>query len=268
MKTFFITSLLVSLFSIANGQIFFVDEFNNNCASYCLAGLYAGPSGPWTLTDIGVNAPTPNEWFVSCAENGVPVGGCGTGCIGLGDATLHIASTIDQVFAGIICPTGDCGAAYYAGFPPLDDVTTNKRIESPIIDCSGALCAPTISFKYIFNGEPPFDYFMLEYFDGIAWSIIDNPAQTPLCPNGQGQWTLYSLPLPASAIANANVQIGFRWINNNDGSGADPSVAIDSVVVSAPAPLAPQFTLGDNTICLGASTTVTLTNPLPGVTYN
>lgn len=269
MKTFLITIQFVLLYNMASAQIFFSEEFNNPpCNTGCPATGFINPAGPWTLTDVGVNGPTPNEWFVSCAENGAFVGDCGTGCVGLGDATLHIASTINQVFAGIVCPTGDCGAAYYAGFPPLDDVTTNKRIESPTIDCSSALCAPTIRFKYIFNGEPPFDYFMLEYFDGVTWNILDNPAQTTICPNGQGRWTLYTLPLPASAIANANVKIGFRWINNNDGSGADPSVAIDSIVVGAPSLPDVQFTVGDNTVCTGSTTTITLNNPQPGLTYS
>ncbi len=266
-------TLLIILFtalcsSPAFSQIFFFDNFNNGCTSNCLAETYTGPGGAWTVSTIGVNSPTPNKWFISCAENGMPVGSCGSGCIGGGDATLHIASTIDQTFATMICPTGDCGAAYYAGLPPLDDATTNQRVESPLIDCALALCAPKLSFKYIFFGDPPFDYFMVEYFDGSSWTIIDNPAQTTVCGSGQGQWTNYSLILPASAIGNPTIKVGFRWINNNDGNGTDPSVAIDSVMVSTPTPPDPQFSVTNNPLCEGATTTVVNDNIEPGVTYS
>lgn len=263
-----IINLLLLFGFNSKAQIFFFEDFNNACTSNCLAGAYNGPNGLWTVSNIGVNGTTPNEWFVSCAENGMPIGTCGSGCIGSGDATLHIGSTTDQIFATLICPTGDCGAAYYAGLPPLDDVTTNKRAVSPVIDCSTAACAPTLSFKYIFNGQPPFDYFIVEYFDGSTWNVIDNPPQTPVCANGQGQWTNYSIILPGSAIGNANMRIGFRWINNNDGNGADPSVAIDDVIVSTPPPPDPQFTIANPDLCIGQSTNITLDNVQVGVTYN
>lgn len=251
----------------SQAQNFFFENFNNGCTSNCLANGYTGANGAWTVTTIGVNSPTPNEWFVSCAENGMAVGNCGSGCIGGGDATLHLGSTANQLFAVLICPTGDCGAAYWAGMPPFDDATTNKRAESPSINCTNALCAPTLSFKYIYNGQPPFDYFMVEYFDGTTWSIIDNPPQTPICPSGQGQWTNYTLTLPASAIANPNIRIGFRWINNNDGNGADPSVAIDDISVSTPPPPDPDISIANTDLCVGQSTSITLNNIQAGVTY-
>ena len=50
--------------------------------------------------------------------------------------------------------------------------------------------------------------------------------------SGQGRWTNISIALPASAIGNANVKIGFEWTNNDDGVGTDPSVAIDDLVLS------------------------------------
>ncbi len=267
LRTILFLIALVFLRTDGNAQIFFFEDFENSCQSNCLAGTYIGPNGQWTVTNIGVNSPTPNEWFISCAENGMAVGACGSGCIGAGDATLHIGSTDLQLFATVICPTGDCGAAYYAGLPGFDDVTTNKRAVSPIINCAAALCPPTLSFKYIFNGQPPSDYFIVEYFDGSMWTVLDNPVQTALCPSGQGEWTNYSLTLPASSVGNSNVQIGFRWINNNDGAGADPSVAIDNVIIQTPPPPDPAFTIDSTDLCIGQSTAMTLNDVQVGVTY-
>lgn len=58
-------------------------------------------------------------------------------------------------------------------------------------------------------------------------------AKTAVCA-GQGTWTNHAIALPASANNNANVRIGFRWVNNNDGTGADPSFAVDDVQITIP----------------------------------
>jgi hypothetical protein len=50
----------------------------------------------------------------------------------------------------------------------------------------------------------------------------------------QGQWTTYTLALPASFNNNPNVRIGFHWRNNGNGSGTDPSVAIDDIRLTTP----------------------------------
>ncbi|MFT5184013.1 MAG: hypothetical protein ACI84C_001141 [Flavobacteriales bacterium] len=44
-------------------------------------------------------------------------------------------------------------------------------------------------------------------------------------------WTEYSIALPASANENANIKLGFRWVNNDDGVGTDPSFAVDDITV-------------------------------------
>lgn len=53
----------------------------------------------------------------------------------------------------------------------------------------------------------------------------------------QGMWTLYTLALPAAFNNNPNVRIGFNWRNNGNGSGTDPSVAIDDIQLSSTVPL-------------------------------
>ena len=128
MERFFLILLLacLSLTGPVSAQTTFYSEgFNNGCATLCLANTYGG----WTLSSTGTNGAFANDWYVSCAENGMAVGQCGTGCGS--NATLHVGSAPGS--PGGLCPTGDCGAAYDAS---LASIVTNRRVESPIIDCS------------------------------------------------------------------------------------------------------------------------------------
>jgi hypothetical protein len=111
---------------------------------------------------------------------------------------------------------------------------TNKRVQSPPIDLTGRTTI-TLSFNYMETGDGTNDDFLLEFFDGAVWAALSNPPKTNNAGcGGQGRWTQYSIALPASADNNPNVRIGFRWQNNNDAAGADPSVAIDDVELSVP----------------------------------
>jgi gliding motility-associated-like protein len=237
----------------APAQVFWSEDFNNNCLAGCSAVGYSSANGTWTQTVMGIEGADANEWYVSCAENGYTAGNCGTGCVPVTatatGASLHISSA----------PTffGDIGAAYDAGglCGLLTCPQTNRRIESPTINCTGQSTI-TLSFNYIKQGAPPNDDAEIWYFDGISWSFLANPPATnngPCAP--QGQWTAYSVALPASANNNANVRIGFRWVNNDDGVGTDPSIAIDEMELSVPPnPLAPVvvFSASDSTICVGS----------------
>lgn len=241
-----LAALLLVVRSTVHGQlVIWSDEFENGCNTGCYATAYTtGVNGTWTVTNVGVQGTCPNPWFVSCRDNGNAVGTCGTDCT-TNNETLHIANEIACVGpnACIFCPTGDCGAAYDAGCPPALcsfccsclTSTTNKRAETPIINLTG-YSTITLTFKYMENGSGTNDDFLLEYWNGAAWAALSNPPKTPVvgaCA-GQGQWTQYSIALPASANNNPAVRVGFRWQNNNDGTGADPSVAIDDVQLTIP----------------------------------
>ena len=140
----------------------------------------------------------------------------------------------------------DGGAHYDAGGGALGvHTTTDKRAESPIINCSG-LSGITLSFDYLEFGNGNIDNGTVEYFDGAAWSFLADPGKTSCCGGAcnslrQGLWANYSVALPASANNNPNVKIGFRWINNDDGVGTDPSFAITNIVLSTAATIE-QFT--------------------------
>lgn len=226
----------------ANGQqAVWAEEFENSCAFGCYASAYTGPNGMWGVSSTGANGACANRWFISCRENGQLVGACGAGC-GTNE-TLHIGNDIGCVSPNgcFFCPTGDCGAAYDAGCPPAlcfvccscNSAQTDRRAESPAINLTG-LTNLTLTFKYIENGQGATDNATLWYNDGALWSQLADMPKTTVCGSGQGLWTSYSIALPASANNNPAVRIGFRWVNDNDGIGSDPSFAVDDVQITIP----------------------------------
>ncbi|MEP7170660.1 MAG: hypothetical protein ABI855_14915, partial [Bacteroidota bacterium] len=225
----------MGLGAAAGGGTFWTENFNNGCASNCNASTYSGPNGAWTVNTLSAEGGAANRWYVSCAENGQAVGTCGAGCGA--NATIHVSAV------GGLCGGPDCGAAYNA--TGASNVT-DKRVESPVIDCSGKSNI-TLAFKYIENGEGTNDNGTLWYYDGATWSQIFDMVKTATgcCIFGiicQGIWANYSIVLPASADNNPNVKIGFRWVNNGNGVGTDPSLAVDDLTLSSPAGSVDQYT--------------------------
>lgn len=254
MKSFAILILIFSAF-VSNGQVIWQDNFNNNCSGKgACSYLSNAPYNNWTVKNGSThNAAQGNEWFVSSSEaGGIAAGTCGKkdGT----DGTLHISNVANSPLASLACPTGDCGAAYDGGYNLLGDVTTDTRAVTPLINCTGYNGTISVSFLYIENGQDKTDNFTLDYSPdgGATWSQLADPAKTvsTSCPTGESQWTAFTIPLPASAKNNPNVKIGFHWINNNDATGSDPSVAIDNVVVCQES-IAADFNSSATTICLG-----------------
>ena len=262
--------ILFSAFS-THAQIFWVENFGTSSTSGA-ASSYTSTNGSWTETDLSSSTGTfANQWFVSCTEQGHTTGTCGDACgtsSGL-SSTLHLGATF---------PSSDPGAAYWAGIPTISDATTDKRAESPTINCSGRT-GISLSFYYIENGDGTNDDGMVYYYDGSTWTLLSNTAKTSVCSSGQGQWDHVTLSLPSSARNNPNVKIGFRWVNNTDGTGTDPSYAIDSMslsgaVITSGAPTA-SFTVNDTAVCQDSCITFTSTSTgtidsitwkIPGVT--
>ncbi|MCX7768650.1 MAG: gliding motility-associated C-terminal domain-containing protein [Flavobacteriales bacterium] len=199
----------------------------------------------WTLNvPFGPNDPDANYWIVSDAEGGVSPGNCAEAFNG--DATLHITSTLTNG-----------GAVYNAGglCPLLMCVTTHTRAESVPISTVG-FSDLTLQFDFIAYGQSQMDEAAVWYNDGTGWYML-SPLQSNVCAAGQGLWTQATFSLPPSCENIPNLQIGFSWRNNDDGLGADPSVAIDDVFILAGA--TSQVTGG--WVCQ-VSDTVTLV-PLP-----
>lgn len=213
------------------GGVFWSENFGTGCNAGQLASSYSGPNGTWSITNTGTNDPAANNWFVSAAENGQGAGVCGADCGS--NRTLHLGATY---------PSVDPGAAYYEstpgfcpGFFPCS--YTDRRAESPLINCTGRTSI-TLSFNYMEFGQGASDNATLWYFDGATWSLLVDLPKTLCCGSVtctgfiQGLWTAYSITLPASANNNPGIRIGFRWINNADGTGTDPSFAVDDIQLS------------------------------------
>lgn len=254
MKKLLLSLSLIS-FSILNAQTtFWSENFGTDPVCQTLAANNASPSvnGVWTMSVIGTNDMFANDWYISAREAGMAVSTCGDGCTNnptLINRTLHVS---------LNPALGDVGAAYGAG-PGISN--TNKRIQSPTINCSGQT-GITLQFTYIMFGIVNQDFCQIEYSadNGVNWTSLGIPAQTPTTScSGQGLWSNYSVSLPASANNNATVKIGFRW-QNISSTGADPSFAVDNITLTSSSTssvvLNPTFTM-TNSICQGGSVTVT-----------
>jgi len=219
-----LTTILFSLFQLISfaQTTIWSDNFNNGCASNCIASTWNG----WTITNNsgGVSGGAPNDWFVSCAEEGIVPPGCGSSCIG--DASLHIGA---DPGAG-----GDMGASFNETGAAN---ATYKRATSPTINTTG-YSTITLAFDFIAFGSAGCadDRLQLQLStdNGATWPVGYQYCLTSVCCgacNGysQGQWTTYTLALPAAFNNNPNVRIGYHWRNNGNGSGTDPSAAIDDI---------------------------------------
>ncbi|MBL7927790.1 MAG: PKD domain-containing protein [Bacteroidia bacterium] len=229
--------------------VFWSEDFNNGCTSGCEAVNYSGTNGNWTQTILGVEGADFNIWYISCAANGHTNNICGSGCQPVTatatGASLHVGSHPNSL--------GDIGAAYDAGglCGLLTCPQTNRRIESPSINCSG-YSNITCAFDYIELGAPPVDDAIFWYYDGSTWAVLINTPSTNNSGCGSaGRWTNYTIALPASANNNPAIKLGIQWINNDDGIGTDPSFAIDNLqlyITQAPLPLA-SFAASNVSFC-------------------
>ncbi|MCW3101759.1 MAG: hypothetical protein JWO09_199 [Bacteroidetes bacterium] len=206
----------------AGAQTFYTETFDG---SPCPGSSNCDPSlVSWTTTSVTAEGAAANKWFVSCQENGNAAGTCGTGCAG--DQSLHLG-TLSNFF----CSSGDCGAAYNATGAAN---VTDKRAESPVINCTGQF-GITIAFNYIGKGQTcTTDFCDLQYSTngGATWNNLQTCMTSTTCGSGQGRWTAFSIAMPATCDNNPNVKIGFHWKNNGDGAGSDPSFAVDDITLS------------------------------------
>lgn len=202
----------------------------------------------WTLNiSTGTNGTDPNFWTVSAAEGGVAPGGCGVA--NNGNKTLHITSVFN--------PTG--GAAYDAGglcgflYCPQTATAAN----SPNINTAGATNL-VMTYDFIGNGEGLNDNASSFYSTngGSVFTSLDASIKSATCINAQGRWTQRSYNLPPACNNINNFVLRFNWVNNDDGAGTDPSVAINNVLLRDSLPGSPDSTVK----------TVTLTLPTgPGI---
>ncbi|MCX6197777.1 MAG: T9SS type A sorting domain-containing protein [Bacteroidetes bacterium] len=178
----------------------------------------------WTLNiSTGTNGADPNFWTISDNEGGVTPSGCGVA--NNGNATLHLTSVFN--------PTG--GAAYDAGglcgllFCPQ----TSAAAQSANINTNGANNL-VLSYDFIGAGQGLTDNASSLYSinGGGAFTSLD-PALKSVNTGcgGQGKWTKRSYNLPISCNNISSFMVRFNWVNDDDGAGTDPSVAINNVLL-------------------------------------
>lgn len=269
MKRFFYAFLLFFVFSFSYSQVFWTETFGIGCSQNQTLTpanpVAASANGNWTASYLGTYVPTTgsDEFFISATEAGMGSGVCGNGCISNGtltNRTLHIGNSSSNTT--FLCTTGDCGAIYNAG------VSSDLRAESPVINCTGQN-GIILSFEYLENGQGTSDD--AEVYYSIAagpWLLLGNMGKT-LCGNAactvtnaactglnQGVWSTYTVNMPAAANNQANVRIGFRWVNNGDNAGTDPSFAVDNITMKVLATFTPNFAI-TSPQCQGATITTT-----------
>jgi gliding motility-associated-like protein len=210
---------------------------------------FEGATG-WTInTDLGVEGAFPNEWYISCQEDGAAVGVCGSACV-LADNSLHLGSP-----SGL---TGDLGAAYLETGAATTD--TDRRAESADISTIGQTNL-TLNFDMIGWGGNASDYCELFYSTdgGVVWTSLAGTL-TSMCCGGiactgvdQGLWQNNTYPLPVACENIANLRISFVWINLDDGIATDPSFAVDDIEITTPSVVGPTaaFTTANVNICVG-----------------
>ena len=251
MKALFIACFYFLSFGLFSQTTFWTEDFDG---ATCMAGSGCDPSFvAWTVINTGTNGSAANTWYVSATECGNTAGQCGTSCAN--DQSLHVGNVSSSSAAFLFCPGGDCGAAYDDSSPAE---ATDKRVESPTINCTGQSNI-SVNFNYIEKGQLTSDDATLWYYDGSTWTSINAIAKTGAGCGAQGLWTALSAALPASANNNPNVKIGFRWVNNGDGVATDPSFAVDDISLISVAPTLPtaQFSSSITTICVGNQITFT-----------
>jgi gliding motility-associated-like protein len=240
--------------------VFWTEDFGTGCNDGNLAAGTATPNGTWTETNTGFNDIEANEWYISASEQN-PGAGCSTGCGGANSRSLHIGP-ITVIFFGFPVVNAD-GGAHYLAQGVNGPATTDVRVESPTINCTGRSNI-TLSFNYLEFGDGANDDGEVWYFDGSSWALLQNSAKTTCCGgacNGtnQGIWATFTATLPATADNNPNVKIGFRWINNDDGIGTDPSFAIDDITLSEPSGALPVVTISpspNDSLCVSSTLTL------------
>ena len=255
MKNFFTLLFTLILSATVSAQTpFWTEAFGIGCNLAQDANGVVTTNGTWTVTLTGTNESYANMWYISGKQNGKARGVCATHqCIGTSNMTLHIGAV---AIPALLSPA-DGGATYNAGGICSAGycVTTDTRAESPVINCSAQPTTITLSFNYIENGDGTNDNGTVEYYNGTTWAPLVDVPKTPAggC-NTFGQWTNYSIALPADAIGNPNVKIGFRWVNDDEDydPGMDPSFAIDSIQLSTTAvgnPPVAKITVTDTSGC-------------------
>jgi len=183
---------------------------------------FTSGGGTWTLNTAGTgtNGPNANQWVVDASSP--PCTG------GSGGNYLHIACSKSAP------PFYTCSAGphYDPGNPITDNSTTDKYATSANISTIGKTSI-TLKFTYQCNGDPGNDYGVVSLSNdgGVTWTDL------PTKYSSVTTCTTASIAVPAAYEGISNFRIGFRWINNQDGTGNDVPFCIDDISLTATVPV-------------------------------
>lgn len=234
MKKIYALTPLLFLGLAAHAQVFWTEDFGTGCNRAQAASAYTGTNGAWTETSTGTNDPYANNWYVSATASGTSANTCSASCLSSNtqNQSLHIGNP-QLTIPSVTTIGADTGSTYltgvFCGFGYCS--VTNKRVESPVINCTGQSVI-MVSFLYYEGSEAADDAtFVYSPDGGTTWSTVNALAKTTnSCPAPAGTWTLITIQLPGSADNNPMVKIGFNWTNNASG-GTDPSCAFDDITL-------------------------------------
>jgi hypothetical protein len=158
------------------------------------------------------------------------------------------------------------GATFNAGDGGLGFIfaTTNKR--SVFASNISTLNSQNLSveFDYIGIGQAGDDYGTVVYSvdGGNTWMILQQITPASTCSNGQGLWSHVSMPLPTTCNNLSSLRLGFDWRNSNDGTGSDPSLALNNLKITTDIPPVPQagFNVNASELCQNYCFTFTNTS--------
>ncbi|HLG02220.1 MAG TPA: T9SS type A sorting domain-containing protein [Bacteroidia bacterium] len=226
--------ILLATTVYAQPAAFWTENFGFGCNRGQLASTYVSTNGLWTITSNGAQGTHANQWYISATSAFTGSGICEDNCILSAtdtNATLHL-SNVQIIFPNVANLGADTGSRYYKGGIPNFTAATDRRVESPLINCTGQATI-SVTLAYLEGGQGALDGAVMEYSadGGVTWVLLDSMAKTTTCGAGLGEWAGLTVMLPASADNNPAVKFGFHWVNNEDNTGADPSFSVDSLTV-------------------------------------
>ncbi len=247
MKSLFFTVFSLLCFGYGTGQtLIWSEDFENSASDWDLS-----------LTP-GTNGTEANIWEMNDNEGGVAPPGCGVA--NNGDKTLHVTC------AGASCM--GTGALYTFGGVPSVDATTDIRaaLINPINTTSQSNLE--LVFDWIGVGQSGQDLAELEYSvdGGLTWNSLWSQTPGNTCGLGQGEWKEETVILPPVTENIAVLRLAFHWINDNDGTGTNPSFAVNNLRLFADNALPPtaSFIIDSSSVCQGdciSFTDISLGNP-------
>jgi gliding motility-associated-like protein len=216
---------------------------------------FQGGPANWNITlQPGTNAADANLWVISDDEGGVAPPGCGVA--NNGDITLHVSCNPGSTPCSTL---GVSGAAYFSGDQTLMLFDATTDIRAAYTNAISTMGQTNLEFRFdwIGVGQANTDYAELEYSidGGATWVPVWTQTPGNVCAGGQGEWAEEIVALPAALENQADLRFAYRWRNNNDEVGSDPSFAVNNLRLfadaSAGGPPNASFTASSTDICEG-----------------